>query len=101
MRTPHLLIILLALLQLTATQNCLKFEAGRCIECPPGTHLFRSNCLFDVANCFEYVNGFDCAACVPGFSLDSAGLCVEDLLVSDGIATANVSANASGLINMT
>ena len=35
-------------------QCCLQFVHGLCEKCPPGMHLYRHNCIFDLPNCIEY-----------------------------------------------
>lgn len=33
-------------------------------------HLYNGNCLFDIDNCKNHVNGFDCDQCEKGFVLN-------------------------------
>lgn len=59
-------------------QCCLRLEATSCLACPEGTHLYRGNCLNNVDNCTQYVNGFDCIGCQTGYQLDADnGECVK------------------------
>ena len=45
------LVLLSGIAQIASAQCCLKFSADKCVECPPGTHLFRDNCIYDIKNC--------------------------------------------------
>jgi hypothetical protein len=57
-------------------QCCLQFSGELCLKCPKGMHLYRGNCLFDLPNCLEYAQGFDCQRCKGSYTL-SGGRCLH------------------------
>lgn len=73
-----LYIISILLLGIAQAQNqcCLKIQGRSCLNCPPGTHLYRGNCLIDIDNCQSYKDGFDCLQCNTGFQLNNTGDCM-------------------------
>jgi hypothetical protein len=75
-KTIRELVILCVLMVWVDSKCCLSFKEGSCVECPPGMHLYRSNCLFDIVNCIEYHLGFDCLRCKQGYSLTN-GSCLH------------------------
>lgn len=62
-------IALVLILPICHSQCCLAFSGGVCISCPAGMHLFRGNCLFDLAGCASYVGGFECGGCRGNYEL--------------------------------
>lgn len=65
------LILILSQISQSLQQCCATFInlSKKCATCPPGTHLFRNNCLTDHDNCVAYADGFDCSECKSGFAV--------------------------------
>lgn len=62
-------LALILILPVCYSQCCLAFSGGACISCPGGMHLFRGNCLYDLAGCASYVDGFECGGCRGNYEL--------------------------------
>jgi hypothetical protein len=67
------LIVFCTLLTSASGQCCLGFSGGVCISCPAGMHLYRGNCIYDLAGCTSYVSGFDCSGCRGNYQLANGG----------------------------
>lgn len=72
----QLLLTLAALAVSASGQCCLGFSGGVCMSCPSGMHLYRGNCIFDLAGCVTYASGFDCSGCRSNYQLVN-GSCVH------------------------
>ena len=62
-------------------QCCELMQAGVCVKCPSGMHLYRHNCLFDLPGCSEYLLGFDCHLCKQEYALKD-GNCFHTRITS-------------------
>lgn len=62
-------LILLAFLVMVvcySQQCCLQFNNKKCIACPENMHIYKFNCIFNIANCSQH-DGFLCMKCLPNF----------------------------------
>lgn len=88
MRTLFIPAFFFILIDEIQSQCCTRFDGRKCIECPNGTHLFRANCILDVKYCATYKDGFDCATCLSGYTLNLSGQCEK---IIQNTSTTNVS----------
>lgn len=71
------LIVFQAIIVLTSSQCCIEFNINECIRCPSGMHLYRSNCIYDIEGCTDYLSGFDCLTCRSNYQLTN-GKCIHE-----------------------